>query len=153
MRATHPFTFSHVVFNASRLYRSSSSIVCSIFSLSFKTVPNIFFRLASEQISSRQGVRYAGEANLMYTRIDHVHHLWAHLFLHTPLLLFEFARPVLQLANVNLAKIILRSCLAKQTVRVHPTSTETKLMVGSRTHWLSSAIHSYCLSRFVVAVT
>src|SRR5882757_6733697 len=95
MRSTHPFTFSHVVFNVSRLYRSSSSIVCSIFSLSFKKVPNIFFRLASEQISSRQGVGYAGEANLMHTRIDHVHHLWVHLFLHAPLLLFEFTRPVL----------------------------------------------------------
>ena len=45
--ATHPFTFSHVVFKASRLYQSSSSIVCSIFSLSFNTVPSIFFRLAS----------------------------------------------------------------------------------------------------------
>ena len=44
---THPFTFSHVVFKASHLYRSSSSIVCSIFSLSFNTVPSIFFRLAS----------------------------------------------------------------------------------------------------------
>jgi hypothetical protein len=44
---SYPFTFSHVVFKASRLYRSSSSIVCSIFSLSFRTVPSIFFRLAS----------------------------------------------------------------------------------------------------------
>jgi len=37
----------HVVVKASLLYRSSSSIVCSIFSLSFSTVPSIFFRLAS----------------------------------------------------------------------------------------------------------
>ena len=70
-----------------------------------------------------------------------------------PLCCSSSSRPVLQLANINLAKIILQSCLAKQTVRVHPISTETKLMVGSRTHWLSSAIHSYCLSRFVAAVT
>ena len=45
--ATHPFAFSHVVFKASRLYRSSSSIVYSIPSLSFNTVPSIFFSLAS----------------------------------------------------------------------------------------------------------
>jgi hypothetical protein len=44
---SYPFTFSHVVVKASLLYRSSSSIVCSIFSLSFSTVPSIFFRLAS----------------------------------------------------------------------------------------------------------
>ena len=46
-REAYPFTFSHVVFKASLLYRSNSSIVCSIFSLSFSTVPSIFFRLAS----------------------------------------------------------------------------------------------------------
>ena len=46
-REAYPFTFSHVVFKASLLYRSSSSIVSSIFSLSFSTVPSIFFRLAS----------------------------------------------------------------------------------------------------------
>ena len=43
----YPLTFSHVVFNASRLYLSSSSIVCSIFSLSFSIVPSFFLRLAS----------------------------------------------------------------------------------------------------------
>jgi hypothetical protein len=63
----------------------------------------------------------------MHARIDHVHHLRVHLFLHASLLLLEFARPVLQLANINLAKIILRSRLAKQTVRAHPLSTETEL--------------------------
>ena len=41
------FTFSHVVFKASLLYRSSSSIFCSIFSLSFSTVGSRFFKLAS----------------------------------------------------------------------------------------------------------
>jgi hypothetical protein len=52
-----------------------------------------------------------------YARIDHVHHLRVHLFLHAPLLFLELARPVLQLANIKLAEIILRPRLAKQTVR------------------------------------
>ena len=40
--ATHPFTFSHVIFKASRLYRSSSSIVCSISSLSLHRSQHLF---------------------------------------------------------------------------------------------------------------
>jgi len=56
----YPFTFSHVVFKASLLYRSSSSIVCSIFSLSFSTVPSIFFRLASRFSTLVDGFELVG---------------------------------------------------------------------------------------------
>jgi hypothetical protein len=52
-----------------------------------------------------------------YARIDHVHHLRVYFFLHAPLLFLELARPVLLLANIKLAKIVLRSRLTKQTVR------------------------------------
>jgi hypothetical protein len=50
-----------------------------------------------------------------YTRVDHVHHFLVHFFLHAPLLLLQLLRTILQLANVNLAKITLRSLLAEQT--------------------------------------
>ncbi len=92
-----------------------------------------------------------------HARIDHVHHLRVHFFLHAPLLPFELARPVLQLSNINIAKVILRSRLTKQTVRVRINETRSVLdmwiMVSALTHWLSSLIQSYCFSRFVAAVT
>ena len=124
--ATHPFTFSHVVFKASRLYRSSSSIVC-FFSLSFNTVPSKFFRpLASRRYvrSFRSARILSGSAESEHTRVNHVHDFRVHHLLHASLLFLELACPIPVLAHVKLAEVILRSCLAKQTVatRAHPPS-------------------------------
>ena len=76
------------------------------------------------------------------------------------LLFLELACPVLQLANVKLAKIILQSRLTKWTVRVqmeqhtrHDVSVDITIMTSALTLGLSSSIHSYCFSRFVAAVT
>jgi len=44
---SHPLTFSHVLSRASRLYRSSSTIVSWIIDLSLMTVAIIFFRACS----------------------------------------------------------------------------------------------------------
>jgi hypothetical protein len=44
---THPLTFSQVLSRASRLYRSSSTMVSWIIDLSFTTVAIIFFNACS----------------------------------------------------------------------------------------------------------
>ena len=49
-----------------------------------------------------------------HSRIDHVHCLRVHLFLHTALLFLQVPRAVLELSNIDLAEIILRSRLAEQ---------------------------------------
>ena len=66
-----------------------------------------------------------GSAEGWHVRINHVHHLRVHLSLHAPLLLLELAGPLLLLANIKLAKVILRPRLAKQTVAA-PGDTHTR---------------------------
>jgi hypothetical protein len=116
-KSIYPLTFSHVVFNASRWYRSGSSIICSIFSLSFSTVPSIFLRLALLDAESEWSTlgRLESRDGCQYARVDHVHHFLVHFFPHAPLLLLQLLRAILQLANVNLSKITLRSLLVEQT--------------------------------------
>jgi hypothetical protein len=87
-----------------------------------------------------------------HARINHVHRLWVHLFLHTPLLFFQIPRPILELCNIDLAEIILRSRLAEQTAGGALLSF-TSTADDEQTHWLSSLIQSYCFSRFVAPVT
>jgi hypothetical protein len=50
-----------------------------------------------------------------HARVNHGHHLRVHFFLHALLLFLRLQRAVLQLAKINLVKIILRSRLAEQT--------------------------------------
>jgi hypothetical protein len=59
--------------------------------------------------------RFESRDGGQYARVDHVNHFLVHFFLHAPLLLLQLLRAILQLANVNLAKITLRSLLAEQT--------------------------------------
>jgi hypothetical protein len=59
--------------------------------------------------------RIESRDSCQYAHVDHVDHFLVHFLLHAPLLLLQLLRAILQLANVNLAKITLRSLLAEQT--------------------------------------
>jgi len=125
--ATHPFTFSHVVFKASRLYRSSSSIVCSIFSLSLNTVPSIFFRLASRFSKQWEIIQISPNNQWVDREPARTCQSCSRLWGSPSSCLVDVPRarvPIPQLAHVRLAEVILRSRLAKQTVatRPHPPS-------------------------------
>jgi hypothetical protein len=101
---THPLTFSQVLSRASRLYRSSSTIVSWIIDLSFTTVAIIFLRACSffstlhYQINSNP----RGKDSL----VNHVHDLCIDFPTHAFLLRLEFTTLISCVSKVDSVEIV-----------------------------------------------
>jgi hypothetical protein len=99
---TYPLTFSHVLSRASRLYRSSSTIVSWIIDLSFTTVAIIFFNACSFFSTLIISPAQTRPDSL----VNHIHDLCIDLLAHTLLLRFEFPTLFTSMTKVDTVEIV-----------------------------------------------